>query len=326
MKRFKIVIILMSAIISSCVNNSTIKHTTYKGDDSEFPIEKIGILKCARSVKINSIDGNKKYSVASTDGPNFKGCEIKFLPGKHTVNLCYEINYSPGGGLIPGLNSTEIMECTPKDIVFIVKPGRIYAINAQITKEYTTSLNARYGVSGEAGEITIVDVTDYEKQAVYYNMVKEQSKLAINYQVNSEWGKAEKHWSKALEYAVKGEASQEQVAEIQLGFGRALAVRCKYDEALKNLNSSYKYYSEYTGPLYKPLISMANIYYETNQCDKSLKIYNDFLEKYRSRLKNNETLLRYFETNRSIIENNKKCIKKDESTKLIYKAPYGQQC
>lgn len=313
-------------MVSSCVNNRKIKHITYKGDGAELSIEKIGILKCARSVKINSIDGNKKYSVASTDGPDFKGCEIKFLPGQHTVNLCYEINYSGGGGLISGLNSTEILECKPRDIVFTVEPGRIYEINAPIAKEYTTSLGARYGVMVKAGEITIVDVTTYEKKAIYYRMAKEQNKLAINYQNNGEWGKAEKHWSEALKYAVKGEASQEQIAEIQLGFGRALGVHCKYDEALKTLHSSYEYYSEYTGPLYKPLISMANIYYEINQCDKSLKIYDDFLDKYRSRLKNNDSLLEYFETNRAIISNNKECTKKGEGTKLIYNAPYGQQC
>ncbi|HED34581.1 MAG TPA: tetratricopeptide repeat protein [Gammaproteobacteria bacterium] len=328
MKSLKTLLTFAFFALPSCsISQGPVKINTYAGINPS--IENIGLLKCTQSVKIISIDGNKKYSVDSSSGSKFQGCEIRLLPGEHTINLCHEIFYDHDDGLLGmvgiDINNEEILGCKPQNISFNITADHIYKIETQITREYGTSLGVRKNVSVNAGKISIIDVTESEKLSVYYNLAKEQNVLAKNAQNENRWAASLTHWSKALKYAEKGKIGLDKIAKIQFQLGRSLATACKYDEALENLKKSYAYYNEHTEYAYRPLISIANIYYEQNKCSSSLDTYTNILDNYKSNIeKYDHDILKSLQSNVLIIKSSSTCDK--ETRPLNYQVPYGSQC
>jgi|GEM_PF-6185454 len=73
----------MAVISIICVGCGTTKIQTYPG--AERPQEEIAVLNCDSNLSVESVDGNSAY--------NCSGCEIRFLPGYHTI----EASFSEGG-------------------------------------------------------------------------------------------------------------------------------------------------------------------------------------------------------------------------------------
>lgn len=51
------------------------------------PHHQTALVSCSPHVHVKSVDGNTRYNVnAARDG----NCEIRVLPGRHTIDVCYE--------------------------------------------------------------------------------------------------------------------------------------------------------------------------------------------------------------------------------------------
>ena len=80
------VILVMATIAIIGVGCGTTKIQTYSG--SERPQEEIAMLNCDSHLSVKSVDENSAYN-CSTVGIFGGGCEIRLLPGYHTITASY---------------------------------------------------------------------------------------------------------------------------------------------------------------------------------------------------------------------------------------------
>lgn len=84
-------IMLIIIVLYGC---STPKVQTYP--DAALPDDQIARLSCAPYVSVHSVNSDDSYRLYAGGGLWYTDCEIKLLPGKHNISVCYDESYSTG--------------------------------------------------------------------------------------------------------------------------------------------------------------------------------------------------------------------------------------
>jgi hypothetical protein len=89
-------------------------------------------LRCDPGSRIDGIDGDKRYVVASY-GAGFNDCKIELPPGRHVVKVCYEV-MEPGFGVYMG---ADLLTCKQnQDLAFDAVAGGVYRIRMKLTRDW----------------------------------------------------------------------------------------------------------------------------------------------------------------------------------------------
>jgi len=272
-------ILILAFTTVGCEKSGIVKLRAYPGQDRSMASS--AILKCTPYIKIINLDGNPDISISSQAGINYTGCEIALLPGKHSINLCYE-NFSHGyagspgstGNLIGDLitiglgsyhTSLNATECDPRVMEFSVEAGHIYRLHAEIMGQES---GLQYtGKEKFTARISIYDSTDRDRSLVYSERVRIQKQLAEEAGDRDDWPAASMHRKNAVELGIKGQLPRYDIADLYLDYGRSLAVICNYVEAEAQLKESFKINDTYAGKSYIPLITLAHIHYQQRDID-----------------------------------------------------------
>jgi len=89
------------------------------------------LLRCDPGSRIDGIDGDGRYVVASYSG-TFNDCELRLPAGKHVVKACYEV--TGGGSLSTG---PETVKCDQgRELSFDAVAGRVYRLRLTLARDW----------------------------------------------------------------------------------------------------------------------------------------------------------------------------------------------
>jgi len=91
MIKISVLLIAFLILLSGC---SAKQVKTYDGP--EKPLQEIALVKCAPSIIVNRVDGNKELNAYAGSGLWYRDCEISVLPGQHIFDVCFRSTYSTG--------------------------------------------------------------------------------------------------------------------------------------------------------------------------------------------------------------------------------------
>ena len=89
------------------------------------------ILRCDPGSRIDGIDGDGRYVVASYSS-SFNDCELRLPAGKHVVKACYEVT---AGGSMTTVAGT--IKCDQaRDLAFDAVGGKVYRLRLTLAREW----------------------------------------------------------------------------------------------------------------------------------------------------------------------------------------------
>jgi hypothetical protein len=101
---------------------------------AQSPGSNTATLRCDPGSRIDGIDGDKRYVVASY-GSGFNDCKIDLPPGRHVVKVCYEV-MEPGFGVYMG---ADLLTCKQsQELAFDAVAGGVYRVRMKLARDWKT--------------------------------------------------------------------------------------------------------------------------------------------------------------------------------------------